>query len=519
MVTQPAPVDPRLRRARGLALSLGIAAVLFAILAALGWRDRATPNDVSGLAALTDEGVRDEVIRRLVADSQGIFDSHPDPDVGRVLQAGLEERPIGSITVTTNSFGMRDREWELPKPAGRVRVVALGDSFVFGNGVADPNGRLGPQLERALREHAATPGLDVEVLSLGVASWNIKNECAYLRRQLTLLEPDLVVHVVVNNDLDDSMGVRGFGAFGRFAPAHRGRADGILTTATPWELGHRGLSLLIAGLDHESSRRYAEASADMIALADAVEARGASYLAVVHWTDAMPIAGEHLARPLGERRVAYVSDWIHDQAEYIVSPADRHWSPAGAELVSRMVFGVVRERGLLKGVELEAWPLAEEAVAKLHEAGRTEAYRAPASAPILTDDDGATRGESARIDLADLDSASAAQIYGGITKDGFVAPFACVMLRNDGARGLRVRGAMLARPELAGTVRVYLDEREVLALPQSRRGAFDETAEIPAELLERTHLSVRFVSDDYGYSGPALDRCAALRLGTIELIP
>ena len=62
-------------------------------------------------------------------------------------------------------------------------------------------------------------------------------------------------------------GVRGFGAFGRFAPAHRGRADGILTTATPWELGHRGLSLLIAGLDHESSRRYAEASADMIALA------------------------------------------------------------------------------------------------------------------------------------------------------------------------------------------------------------------------------------------------------------
>ena len=54
MVTPPAPVDPRPRRARGLALSLGPAAARPAILAAAGWRARATPSDVSGLTALTD---------------------------------------------------------------------------------------------------------------------------------------------------------------------------------------------------------------------------------------------------------------------------------------------------------------------------------------------------------------------------------------------------------------------------------------------------------------------------------
>jgi hypothetical protein len=68
-------------------------------------------------------------------------------------------------------------------------------------------------------------------------------------------------------------------------------------------------------------------------------------------------------------------------------------------------------------------------------------------------------------------------------------------------------------------VRVDLDDEEVLVLLQGRGDAFDERVAIPAALRERTHLSVRFIASDYGYGGGALERCIALRLGSVELLP
>ncbi len=37
--------------------------------------------------------------------------------------------------VETNSFGFSDYDWEMPKPEGRVRIMIIGDSLTFGNGV------------------------------------------------------------------------------------------------------------------------------------------------------------------------------------------------------------------------------------------------------------------------------------------------------------------------------------------------------------------------------------------------
>ncbi|MSR48321.1 MAG: hypothetical protein EXS13_14880 [Planctomycetes bacterium] len=65
------------------------------------------------------------------------------------LQANIElygwyDRPTwsyfdanGCVTYRTNSLGFRDHEFPLVRPAGELRVLAVGDSFTFGLGVQD----------------------------------------------------------------------------------------------------------------------------------------------------------------------------------------------------------------------------------------------------------------------------------------------------------------------------------------------------------------------------------------------
>jgi len=76
------------------------------------------------------------------------------PDVRGVLHNGT--------VVNSNSLGARGRrEYMLPKPSGRPRFLALGDSLTFGEGVADD------ETWPALLEASA----DVEVVNLGAPAY------------------------------------------------------------------------------------------------------------------------------------------------------------------------------------------------------------------------------------------------------------------------------------------------------------------------------------------------------------
>jgi hypothetical protein len=50
--------------------------------------------------------------------------------------AGVVSTPDFAVAYRTNSRGLRDREYAPQKPAGKTRILALGDSFTFGHGVA-----------------------------------------------------------------------------------------------------------------------------------------------------------------------------------------------------------------------------------------------------------------------------------------------------------------------------------------------------------------------------------------------
>jgi hypothetical protein len=99
-----------------------------------------------------------------------------------------------------NALGLNDEEFEVPKPAGRFRVLALGDSFTFGL-VPYPHNVM-TLLEAHLR--AACPGRDLDVLNFGIGGAGVDDYRTIVTLGLATYDPDLVlVNFYAGNDGPD----------------------------------------------------------------------------------------------------------------------------------------------------------------------------------------------------------------------------------------------------------------------------------------------------------------------------
>ena len=97
-----------------------------------------------------------------------------------------------------NNYGFRGPDYPLAKPPGVQRIVLIGDSFAFGEGVRFEE-TLGERLERRLNERGESAA-PVEILNLGVAGASTLAELSYLRHRGIALEPDLILWLYVLND-------------------------------------------------------------------------------------------------------------------------------------------------------------------------------------------------------------------------------------------------------------------------------------------------------------------------------
>jgi len=120
-----------------------------------------------------------------------------DPAMGHEHVPGASAR-LMDADVTINSRGLRNREVASPKPAGTRRILMLGDSIVFGWGVAQ-DATLSPVLERHLTDGGQGP---VEVINTGVGNYNTAMETAYFFRDGISYEPDVVVLNYFINDAE-----------------------------------------------------------------------------------------------------------------------------------------------------------------------------------------------------------------------------------------------------------------------------------------------------------------------------
>jgi len=108
-----------------------------------------------------------------------------DPHRGYRQPSGLRGKEMFGATLSTNSRGMRgDKEYAVPKPASVTRVVALGDSMTFGEGVPD-DATWPAQLS------AAVPGL--EVANLGGRGYAHDQMYFALVDDGLALKPDIVI--------------------------------------------------------------------------------------------------------------------------------------------------------------------------------------------------------------------------------------------------------------------------------------------------------------------------------------
>ena len=98
--------------------------------------------------------------------------------------------------IAINSKGLRDVEHAYEKPAGVVRIVVIGDSFVFGAGGVEQGKRFSDILQASTK--------NTEVINMGVPAYGTDQEYLYLATEGLKYHPDIVLLCAYYNDFSES---------------------------------------------------------------------------------------------------------------------------------------------------------------------------------------------------------------------------------------------------------------------------------------------------------------------------
>lgn len=116
------------------------------------------------------------------------------------LIPGAASRYLGH-DVAISAQRLRNPPVAVPRPPGIYRILVVGDSVAFGWGVAEADA-FPQRLGRALQGHHRQDGRSYEVINGGSPGWGLYEEYLWLRDSGMAFEPDLVLHCIINNDVD-----------------------------------------------------------------------------------------------------------------------------------------------------------------------------------------------------------------------------------------------------------------------------------------------------------------------------
>lgn len=123
------------------------------------------------------------------------------PSSHRDVVYELKPRLTGTFLrqpISTNAYGMRERDVNIDKAEGMYRIAGIGDSVMFGWGVAAEETYL-RLLEEALNAQASR-GRRYQALNFAVPGYNTAMEVATFEHKVLPFQPDLVVLHFVDND-------------------------------------------------------------------------------------------------------------------------------------------------------------------------------------------------------------------------------------------------------------------------------------------------------------------------------
>ena len=143
------------------------------------------------------------------------------------------------IVYETNSFGLRDVEFPLIKSPNTLRIVCLGDSVTYGQGV-----RFEETYEQQLEKKLKIQGIDARVINAGIGAHRTWQGLERLEKDVIRFSPDMVVI---------SFGLN----------------DGALSSETLWEewktnLGHQESNLKKQQSEDSRSTRPGKRQEDLI---------------------------------------------------------------------------------------------------------------------------------------------------------------------------------------------------------------------------------------------------------------
>ena len=298
------------------------------------------------------------------------FDDYyiPDEELGYVMKPGFRGHYVQDFedTHAFNSNGLRDREYG-PTPPGVYRILALGDSFTFGDGVrADQT--WSKQLEAALVRR----GIAAEVINAGTSGYGTLQYAGMLRRLAPIYRPAMVIVMTTYNDPGNDLAT----SHGIFPPLKVGQHP-----AKRWLKRHSHLSmrLWLAYLQlavpkfsfSEADHLYREAEAGgeagersragfglfEAAVMEMIESsrRADRSILFVSSSDAKHPFTRYVAELCDHRQVQFVDVFARvSSGEVEVSMAGRnsagHWSPEGhaeiGETLAIAIAGSLREAHL-----------------------------------------------------------------------------------------------------------------------------------------------------------------------------
>jgi hypothetical protein len=102
--------------------------------------------------------------------------------------------------MTTNRWGMRDRDRSIVKPLNTTRVAVVGSSLVMGYGVNDDE-TFTRLMEARLNAEINSGSQDYEVLNFGVGRYSPLHRRLQIERKVLPFQPDLIVYVAHQDEM------------------------------------------------------------------------------------------------------------------------------------------------------------------------------------------------------------------------------------------------------------------------------------------------------------------------------
>lgn len=121
--------------------------------------------------------------------NSGLIELSDDPEIYYQLKPNLDTYYKG-IELTTNSYGLADKEYALEKPPGTFRVAVVGSSWSMASG-APPEASYHALLEQRFSDDPDLPA--VEFINFSVEYYSLHEITAIIKKRVPAWDPDLIL--------------------------------------------------------------------------------------------------------------------------------------------------------------------------------------------------------------------------------------------------------------------------------------------------------------------------------------